>query len=315
MSIEAVALAFKQPISPSAKKFVLVALADNADTYGICFPSYRHIMKKTSLTRAAVIRNCAALVKEGVIEKAGRIRGDGSDTSNAYRLPIVEGCIDDHPLSPLFKSEGVYEIDPPVYEKHPGVSESDPGGVPDAPREASSNHHLTEKIKKPLARDEFLRVINGAYHKGAFDDFKLEESTVAIEANNVWDHWSAKGEWPGGDPVSVARNWIRNGLSKNKIRREPKDRGSASEGCERKEPSNPVQPWHERIRSKVGEAVFRSWIRPLHWNGNGTLQAPTKFHADWVSNHYRDEIADVLPNVAILHQPYQPTEEKEASHA
>jgi len=302
MSIEAIAWAFKQPVSPSAKKFVLVALADNADTYGICFPSYRHIEKKTALTKRAIINNINALVNEGVIQRAGRIRSDGSDTSNAYRLPIVDGCIDGHPLSSLFIGEGVNEIHSPVQEMHPPMNEIHSGGEPSAPREPSLNRQLTEREREPLTRQEFLRGVNKGFQDGGFgEEFgHLTESEIARQAAECWDRWG--GNLKGRDPVMILRTWLRKGISLKTVRKAPPETAQ-QESAKSKEPDTPLQDWHEKARKVLGEAVFRSWIRPLHHDGNGTVYAPSKFIADWCNQHYHRDITGIVGNVQIIHQP------------
>ncbi len=107
MSIEAIAWAFKQPIQKSSTKFVLIAIADNADAYGICFPSYKHIRKKTSLGRSTIAQCIKELVDNGIITLASRNRPeDNSQASNAYLLPIYKGDLSEHPLYALFAGGG-----------------------------------------------------------------------------------------------------------------------------------------------------------------------------------------------------------------
>ena len=49
-----------------------------------------------------------------------------------------------------------------------------------------------------------------------------------------------------------------------------------------------------RLRSEVGDSVFRSWLKPLTLvavNGQGvTLSVPTRFMRDWVATHYADRL-------------------------
>lgn len=50
----------------------------------------------------------------------------------------------------------------------------------------------------------------------------------------------------------------------------------------------------ERVKSEIGDAVFRSWIKPLSFVGIkqniAVLAAPSKFMCDWVNNHYHNQI-------------------------
>lgn len=296
MSIEAVAWAFKQPITPVAKKFVLVALADNADTYGICFPSHRHIQKKTGLSRGSVINHISALVKEGVIESAARIRGDGSDTSNAYRLPIIEGCIDDHPLSPLFKRGGVQNLYPPVQDLHPPVQNLDGGSAKLVPHEPSFNHQLTKKEKKALTRAEFLREIDRGYQASAFDAFDwLTESEVKIQADACLDFYGAKDEWPAGDPVTVLRHWIRGGVSSGKIRKASTSAPISNKQTAAELEQELSEGWQKVLFKELGADAYKSWIAPLKFDGE-RLIAPSRFSKDWITTNYQQEIKTAFPD-------------------
>jgi hypothetical protein len=55
MSIAAMTWAFAQALKPSSLKFLLVALADNADDQGRAFPSIECLVEKTSQDRKTVI--------------------------------------------------------------------------------------------------------------------------------------------------------------------------------------------------------------------------------------------------------------------
>lgn len=68
-------LAFFMPDISSTRKFVLVALADAANDFGICYPSIAHIVEKTCLDRKTII-NCIAELKEfGFLIDTGERKG------------------------------------------------------------------------------------------------------------------------------------------------------------------------------------------------------------------------------------------------
>jgi pyocin large subunit-like protein len=75
MSLELMAQIFKIDIRPSAKKFVLLAMADNARD-GICWPCIKEISEKTSLNRKTVIKSIDDLKNDGYLtdtkERKGR---------------------------------------------------------------------------------------------------------------------------------------------------------------------------------------------------------------------------------------------------
>tara|TARA_Y100001001_G_C8012143_1_gene310113 strand:+ start:1808 stop:3235 length:1428 start_codon:yes stop_codon:yes gene_type:complete len=51
---------------------------------------------------------------------------------------------------------------------------------------------------------------------------------------------------------------------------------------------------YEALRSEFGEAVFRSWLKPLtlqaFYHGTLEVSVPTRFMRDWIQNHYQDKI-------------------------
>jgi DNA-binding FadR family transcriptional regulator len=52
-------------------KFVLVALADDADDRGFCFPSHRRIARKCSVTERSVRRMIGVLAARGYLWSSG----------------------------------------------------------------------------------------------------------------------------------------------------------------------------------------------------------------------------------------------------
>jgi chromosomal replication initiator protein len=49
-----------------------------------------------------------------------------------------------------------------------------------------------------------------------------------------------------------------------------------------------------RLRAQFGEAIFRSWLKPIEFNslrsGTVSLAVPTRFMREWVQTHYQDAI-------------------------
>jgi hypothetical protein len=71
MSIKLMSLVWEMDINPTIK-FVLLALADNANDDKTCWPSIPNIAKKTSCSERTVLRSLAELEKMGLIEKTRR---------------------------------------------------------------------------------------------------------------------------------------------------------------------------------------------------------------------------------------------------
>ncbi|MFW0776933.1 MAG: chromosomal replication initiator protein DnaA [Rickettsiales bacterium] len=53
----------------------------------------------------------------------------------------------------------------------------------------------------------------------------------------------------------------------------------------------------EKLKELYGEAVFKSWLKPLRYigNNNNTIQisVPTRFMREWVTSHYGDDIQNL----------------------
>ncbi|MEJ2016321.1 MAG: DnaA N-terminal domain-containing protein, partial [Limibacillus sp.] len=56
-----------------------------------------------------------------------------------------------------------------------------------------------------------------------------------------------------------------------------------------------------RLREEVGEAAFRSWLKPLTLvglhNGSVRLAVPTRFMRDWVTSNYADRLRALWTSV------------------
>ncbi|MCK6417625.1 MAG: chromosomal replication initiator protein DnaA [Alphaproteobacteria bacterium] len=54
---------------------------------------------------------------------------------------------------------------------------------------------------------------------------------------------------------------------------------------------------HQDMRKEFGEAIFRSWLRPLalqaYYHGTMEISVPTRFMRDWIQNHYASRILEM----------------------
>lgn len=87
MSIKFIDWAFRLDGLNPTKKVILIALADNADDDGKCWPSMSRLCKKTGIsTKSTVRKNIKELAELGYISIENRTRINGSLTSNMYTL-------------------------------------------------------------------------------------------------------------------------------------------------------------------------------------------------------------------------------------
>lgn len=54
---------------------------------------------------------------------------------------------------------------------------------------------------------------------------------------------------------------------------------------------------HQEMRNEFGEAIFRSWLKPLtlqaYYHGTMEVSVPTRFMRDWIQTHYAERIAQM----------------------
>ena len=90
MSILAREWALRQDLAP-VHKLVLVVLGDAADDQGRCWPRISTVAKKVGVSTRTVQRVLHCLANKKMITVEPRVRGDGSSSSNLYRLKLKGG--------------------------------------------------------------------------------------------------------------------------------------------------------------------------------------------------------------------------------
>lgn len=88
MSHTATTWAYRQEITSSGAKFVLVALADFADEAGSCYPGQKRLAEMTGQSVSSVGRHLKALEKMGLVSRERRSTDGGFRTSDRYVLPV-----------------------------------------------------------------------------------------------------------------------------------------------------------------------------------------------------------------------------------
>src|SRR5664279_2074575 len=71
---------------PPTPKLVLMALADEADDRGFCFPSQKHIADKCNISERGARRLIGLLARQHYVAIEQRFKQDRARTSNGYRL-------------------------------------------------------------------------------------------------------------------------------------------------------------------------------------------------------------------------------------
>lgn len=127
-------------------KLVLLALADNANDSGWCWPSITHLATKCSLSRRGVIDQVKALEVDGHLS---RVKNEGN---------VTRYCL--HPVKPAHPCKtftGEQETPPPVQVLHrsgagdapPPVQEMHATGAGDAPTRAGGSPEPSITVNEP----------------------------------------------------------------------------------------------------------------------------------------------------------------------
>lgn len=99
MSIPAMNMAWRMALPPTSK-LILLALADNANDQGECWPSLRNIATRCQVSPRTVQRLLKSFEREGLIRVLPRFGSDGRQTSNRYLLTFTESQGEGDKLSP-----------------------------------------------------------------------------------------------------------------------------------------------------------------------------------------------------------------------
>lgn len=302
MSIDALAWAFSQNVTPSAAKFVLVAIADCADDHGICWPSVAHIMRKTGISKRSVINHTSSLIDLGIIQKAGRARANRSHCSNAYVLCMGQGEISDHPMSGLFVESGLTpsaDFAPPLVQPlHPPSANLAPYGANLAPLEASENSNKNLREREPLSRDVFLLIIEEGFKGARFaDEFShMSHEQLIRQVHACLDRWA--NNMNGNDPVEILKSWLRKGIFLGTV---PKKKEAQQDG-KKIQIDHELADWQSAaLANKIfTEPEMISWISKLEYDGQDTITAPTRFIADHLRKNFLQPLRRATsPNVHI----------------
>ncbi len=89
---------------------VFVEICDFADDNGRCFPSRSKIAENIIMSTDSVDRFIAELLEAGFIEKSGRVRPDGSRTSNEYQILLVGSRTDTQGASRTHSEAELYPV-------------------------------------------------------------------------------------------------------------------------------------------------------------------------------------------------------------
>ncbi|CDH33274.1 helix-turn-helix domain-containing protein [Xenorhabdus bovienii] len=171
MSMILMAKAMQIKVGSTARKMVLLKLADNANDKGECFPSYQHIADQCEMTRTTAINHINVLCEMGLVRKIYR-SGEKGNSSNIYRLNLDGVKI--IPPSVKITPEGVREL------HHPSEEITPPPSVKITPRTSHSFEPVNEPINEPIAK-----VANAP---GVESKYAFKGEVIKLNQKN-YDNW------------------------------------------------------------------------------------------------------------------------------
>jgi DNA-binding transcriptional ArsR family regulator len=203
MSISFMTLAWKTNI-PSGRKLVLLALCDNANHQGECYPSVEVIAHKCSMGQRTVQQHIGDLEAAGVLVRHFR-RG----RSTLYKIDL-------HHLGSPTDSAAVRHSHPA-----PAVSASSPPQVSDVTSATSAPITINEPSKDPLPKRQVVRgtrLLATWTLPEPWAEWALQQHPawtaqhVCLVAEKFRDHWTALAGQRGvkADWLATWRNWCRN---------------------------------------------------------------------------------------------------------
>lgn len=203
MSIALMTLAWKLEM-PCGRKFVLVALCDNASDQGECYPSVSMLAEKCSMGERTVQQHIADLEKSGIVQRMMR---RGRSTIYYINLCNIRTPADlEPPQNP--HTPPVNPAPPPPQISHKTSADFAPITVNEPSIESSPNRGgRTAQRKTALPVDWKLPKKLGEWALAEFPHWSAED--VRRISDKFHDYWlscgGAKKDWE-----ATWRNWCRN---------------------------------------------------------------------------------------------------------
>ncbi|HWK72200.1 MAG TPA: helix-turn-helix domain-containing protein [Burkholderiaceae bacterium] len=182
MSISLMTLAWKSDL-PTGRKMVLLALCDNANDRGECFPSIPMLAEKCSMGERTVQQHIADLVSEGIISRQMR-----AGRSTFYFIDPRRICTP----TPAESAPHPREIRTPAESAPPQISHPTPADfapitIKEPSIEPSGNHHKRDKPAPSSFEPLAYLAENGVDEQVAKDWLKLRKARKAEPTKTAID--------------------------------------------------------------------------------------------------------------------------------
>lgn len=138
MSMLLMVKAMQSKVGNPLRKLVLIKLADNANDFGECWPSYQHIADQCEISKRSVMVHISSLIDAGFLRKEKRLGGVKGNKSNLYTLMLASA---DNSL-------------PSANAAPPSESPAPPPSESPAPRISHSLEPVMEPVMESLVKNK-----------------------------------------------------------------------------------------------------------------------------------------------------------------
>lgn len=218
MSIKEMSRVWSDSAQKGNSLLLLLALADNANDAGYCFPGVEYLAHKTRMSERTVLR----MIEE--LERAGEIAVDHRRTKG-NRYMILSGCIDNEKDARIAK---LTDNASPITAKKSVISDTVMGKTPTTVNKPSIESSTTKKTTEPRKRDSFFDVIceksfgftvndqhklngsGGRVAKAANAVRKAYPDLTAADLSNFYEWWGRKDISAPRDPeklITAIHDW------------------------------------------------------------------------------------------------------------
>lgn len=143
MSIKAMSHAWQEEILPT-QKLVFLAICDNANDEGLCYPSILTIVKKTGLSNKTIIKILNELVELKLIQKHQRAKKNGGRYSTLYLVfPLINYDNLDNEYKEKFSQS---EVVTPYSQSEVVTPQNGIQSEVVTPKPSLYNHHLFKEL-------------------------------------------------------------------------------------------------------------------------------------------------------------------------
>lgn len=205
MAHEYITWAYAQQIEQPLAKFVLVCLADAADSSGRSFPGQKRLSEMTGMSVRTLRRHLERLETDGYLQREERRRKDGTRTSDEYQLPHKASS---GQIGPLFTTGQIGRLTEQRITTHqdeqnppPSTGQPDPLSAPRSTGQIDQSHRPNWPLDTNTERDPSSTTQTPAYQPAKLTGHEPLTTREPINPPPLSDSVTSEEEAERRDPV------------------------------------------------------------------------------------------------------------------